>query len=133
MLHEGFAAADGEASFHGLETTAVLVYKLHGSREGHGHSIGELPCVRVMAKDATELATGKPGDKSYSWAVDCGAGCKGMNKTPITGLQSLPNIRFADFFAQRDAQIVRAGNQWNIRIVNDGDAHKFRRRHGRCG
>src|ERR1700757_2425211 len=92
ILHQGFAAAQGEATRHNLKAVPVLSKFVGRSLQGDRNSIGQIPRVWVMAVLATKLATGRPRYNADTRAINGGTGCEGMKESHLAGCEGATYI-----------------------------------------
>src|SRR4051812_24494320 len=96
VLQQRFAAADGQAAAHRVETATIFPNLLDRPGERDGNPIGHLPGVGVVAIDTLKLAAAEPGDDADTRPIYCRAGCKGVDKSAFTALERRANVYFAD-------------------------------------
>jgi hypothetical protein len=111
-LEEGLAPADREPAAHGAEALAVLRDGIDGALEGHGHAVGHLPGVGVVAEAAAELAPREPRDDPHAGAVDGRTGLEGVDEPEVAALDRGFGVGVARLLAHSHAQFVRAADEW---------------------
>ena len=65
---------------------------------------------------AVELATAEPGHDAHARPVDGGTGLERVDEAPVAALERRANAGLADLLAQRDAQVVGAADERDVRV-----------------